>query len=71
MSMEGLDHGENHICGVVLFQVMWNLVKGSARVRVPRTGAGIRAARMRSDARRVQAKPRVMVIVKAGVCGRS
>ena len=30
--MRGLDHGENHIRSVVLFQVMWNLVKGSARV---------------------------------------
>ena len=32
--MEGLDRGENHIRGVVTFQVMRNLVEGSARVRV-------------------------------------
>ena len=32
--MEGLDGGENHIRGVVLFQMMRNLVEGSARVRV-------------------------------------
>ena len=54
--MGGLDPGENHIRGVVLFQVMRNLVEGSARVQVPRAGAGTRAAGMRSDARRVQAK---------------
>ena len=68
--MEGLDHRENHICSVVLFQVMWNLIKGSARVRVPRIGVGTRAAGMRSDARQVQAKLRVTVMVKAGVHGR-
>ena len=27
--MEGLDYRENHICGVVLFQVMWNCANGS------------------------------------------
>ena len=30
--MRGLDYGENHICSVVLFQVIWNLVEDSARV---------------------------------------
>ena len=65
--MVGLDHGENCIRGVVLFQVMRNLVEGSARVRVPRTGAGTRATGMRSDARRVQAKSTVVVMVEVGV----
>ena len=54
--MRGLDPGENHIRSVVLFQVMRNLVEGSARVRVPRTGIGTRAPGMRSNARQVQAK---------------
>ena len=70
MSIDRLHHGENHIRSVVLFQVMWNLVEGSTRVRVPRTGAGTRAAGMWSDARQVQAKPRVPVIIKAGVRSR-
>ena len=62
--MGDLDPGENCIRGVVLFQVMRNLVEGSARVRVPRTGAGTRATRMWSDARWVQAKSRVVVMVE-------
>ena len=66
--MGGLDRGETHIRGVVSIQVMRNLVEGSARV--PKIGAGTRATGMRSDARRVQAKPRVMVRVKVGDLGR-
>ena len=53
--MGGLDHGENHIRDVVLFQVIRNLVEGSSRVQVPRTGVETRATGMRSDARQVQA----------------
>ena len=53
--MVGLDYRENHIHGVVLFQVMHNLIEGSSRVRVIGTGTGTRATRMRSDARQVQA----------------
>ena len=61
--MGDLNHRENHTRSIVLFQVMRNLVEGSARVRVPRTGAWTRATGMRLDARRVQAKSRVMVMV--------
>ena len=68
--MEGVGHGENRIRGIVLLQVIRNLVKGSARVRVPRIGAGTRATGMRSDAMRVQAKSRVMVIVEVVDLGR-
>ena len=59
--MEGLDHRENHILNVVF--IMQNLVEGSARVQVLRTGVGIRATGIRLDARWVQATPRVRVIV--------
>ena len=69
MSREGLNPGENHIHGVVLFQVMWNLVEGSARVLVLRTGAGTRATGMQSEARWVQATLRVRVMVKVSVRG--
>ena len=70
MSMDGLGHGENRIRGVVLFQVMRNLVEGSTRVRVPRTGAGTRATGMRSGAMRVQAKSRFVVMVEVVDLGR-
>ena len=62
--MGDIDPGENHIRSVVLFQVMRNLVEGSARVRGPRTGAGTRAAGMRRMPGRSKPKLRVTVMVK-------
>ena len=62
--MGDLDPKENHIRGVVLFQVMRNLIEGSARVRVPRAGAGMRAAGMCQMPGRSKPKLRVTVMVK-------
>ena len=56
VSIGGLDHSENHIRDVVLFQAMRNLLEGSAKVRVSGAGAGTRTTRMRSVARWVDAK---------------
>ena len=47
----GLEYRDNHIHGVVLFQVMRNPLEGFANVRVSGIGIGTRATRMRSDTR--------------------
>ena len=65
--MEGLDHGENHIRGVVFISGDVEPYRRFRQGSSSKDRAGTRATGMRSDARRVQATPRVRVMVKVGV----